>query len=518
MFFRVKSSGPYRYLQLVENHREGHRTVQRVLLTLGRLDELTEAGSTDTLLRSLARFGQRVQLTEGADLEKGPSRRLGPDLAFGRLWQDTGVQQALNHVLRGRPFEFPVERAVYLAVLHRLFAPGSDRDAHIWSGDVVVPGAEGLALHHLYRAMRWLGGAGVEVEEALFAGRRDPLAGPSPAFFHTAGLYFQGAGGDGPGQEGSCQRHRPDLHQVAMGVVLTQDGRPVCCELWPGDHGDAASLLPVMEGLRQRFGLGRLCWVAGCDTMGRDAMATLEDRGLEYILGARMRQGELNQAVVERAGACHEVEDSLWVKEVVVEGRRCIICHNPQEAARDAREREAIAGALEDEMAQGERRPAGSRGYRRSPRGEKDGAGIDLKQAAADARCDGRSVLTTNTPLPAGEVAAQYRRLQLVEQLVRSAGPLPGGGPIFRQGDAAIRGHMFCSFLALVLVDELQRRLASRGHRLEWDAIRRDLESLDEARVRQGSQWYLLRGPLRGAAGEVLQSAGATVPPPVLPA
>ena len=73
MFFRIKPSGPYRYLQLVENHREGYRVVQRVLLTLGRLDKLTATGSTDALLRSLARFGERVRLMEAGDLEKGPS-------------------------------------------------------------------------------------------------------------------------------------------------------------------------------------------------------------------------------------------------------------------------------------------------------------------------------------------------------------------------------------------------------------------------------------------------------------
>src|SRR4030042_3942792 len=127
VFFRVKSSGPYRYLQLVENHREGYRTVQRVLFTQGRVDELTAAGATDTLLRSLARFGQRVHLMEGGDLEKGPSQQLGPDLVFGRLWPTTGGQRGLGDRLRQRSFEFPVERAIYLAVLHRLFASGSDR-------------------------------------------------------------------------------------------------------------------------------------------------------------------------------------------------------------------------------------------------------------------------------------------------------------------------------------------------------------------------------------------------------
>ncbi|MDP3064674.1 MAG: hypothetical protein Q8O40_15945 [Chloroflexota bacterium] len=123
-------------------------------------------GSTDALLRSLARFGQfgqRVRLMEGrrqGALEAGAVRQLGPDLVFGRLWQSMGVERVLNELLRGRLFEFSVERAVYLAVLHRLFMSGSDRAAERWRRDVVVLGAEGIELHHLYRAMRWLGGQG----------------------------------------------------------------------------------------------------------------------------------------------------------------------------------------------------------------------------------------------------------------------------------------------------------------------------------------------------------------------
>ena len=62
MFIRVKGKGIYRYLQVVENHREGTRVAQRVLCTLGRMDHLMENGTTDSLLRSLARFGRQVKL------------------------------------------------------------------------------------------------------------------------------------------------------------------------------------------------------------------------------------------------------------------------------------------------------------------------------------------------------------------------------------------------------------------------------------------------------------------------
>jgi len=518
LFFRVKPSGPYRYLQLVENHREGYRTVQRVLLTLGRMDELTATGSTDALLRSLARFGQRVRLMEGGDLEKRPSQQLGPDLVFGRLWQTTGVQRALQSLLQGRSFEFPVERAIYLTVLHRLFTPGSDRAAERWRRDVAIPGTEGVELHHLYRAMRWLGEVKNEVEEALFAGRRDLFTELSLAFFDTTSLYFEGRGGESLGQYGHSKDHRPDLRQMMVGAVLTGDGRPVCCELWPGNHADGNALLPVVDRLRQRFGLTRVCWVADRGMISKDTIQGLEGRKLEYILGARLRrQKEVAQSVLGRAGRYREVAENLWVKEVRVDDRRYVLCLNPDEATKDAQEREAIVKALEDELRQGARQLVGNRGYRRFLKIDKDAVVIDMKKVAAEARYDGKFVLRTNTSLPAAEVAVQYKRLLLVEQFFRATKSLLDTRPIFHQWDATIRGHVFCSFLALVLVDDLKRRLASQGLKLEWDVIRQDLQALDQAEVREGDQWYLLRSPLQGVAGKVLQAAGVAIPPPVRP-
>ena len=520
MFFRIKPSGPYRYLQLVENHREGYRTVQRVLFTLGRLDKLTATGSIDALLRSLARFGQEVQLMEAGDLEKGPSQQLGPDLVFGRLWQTTGVQRALNDFLQDRSFEFPVERAIYLTVLHRLFMSGSDRAAERWRRDMVLPGAEGLELHHLYRAMRWLGETKDEVEEALFARRRDLFTDLSLAFFDTTSLYFEGRGGEGErlGQYGHSKDHRPDLRQMVMGAVLTGDGRPVCCELWPGNHADGNALLPVVDRLRQRFGLRRVCWVADRGMISQDTIQGLEGRKLEYILGARLRrQREVSGPVLARAGRYQEVAENLRVKEVWVNDRRYIVCLNPDEAARDAAEREAIMKALEDELKQGARQLVGNRGYRRFLRLDKEAVSIDMKKVTAEARYDGKFVLRTNTALPVEEVAVQYKRLLLVEQFFRATKSLLDTRPIFHQWDATIRGHVFCSFLALVLMDELKRRLASQGLKLEWDVIRQDLQALDQAEVREGNQRYLLRSPLQGVAGKILQAAGVAIPPPVRP-
>ena len=519
MFIRVKGTGKYQYLQIVENHREGARTIQSVVCTLGRVDHLMESGATDSLLRSLARFSRQVKLVDDYQqgrLEAGVIKQLGPDLVFGRLWQETGVQTVLRDLLRERQFEFPVEQAIYLTVLHRLFQSGSDRAAERWKRDIYFPDGENLRLHHLYRAMHWLGEVKDSVEEALYLKRQDLFSDLSLTFFDTTSLYFEGDGGESLGQYGNSKDHRPDLKQMVMGAVLTGEGRPICCELWPGNQADGTALLPVVDRLRNRFGIQRVCWVADRGMISKDTIEGLEERKLEYILGARMRkQKEVREDVLERGGRYHEVAENLRVKEVMVDSRRYIVCHNPQEELKDIADREAIIQTLQDQIKAGSSQLVGNSGYRKFLRIEKGAVSIDMGKAAEEARYDGKFVLRTNTKLEAGEVALQYKRLLLVEQFFRAVKSMLDSRPIFHQGDEAIRGHVFCSFLALLLHHELEQRLKKQANHIEWDAIRQDLGALAEVEVREGEEWYLLRTALQGVAGRVLQALGVAVPPPV---
>ena len=132
LFFRTKTSGSRTYLQVVENRWEDGRSRQRVVATLGRLDQLQQSGQLDALLLSGARLAESVLvLTDHAQgrLPAYTSRRIGPGLVFHRLWQQTGCQHVIRQLLKGRRHEFPLERAIFLTVLHRLFDPGSDRAA-----------------------------------------------------------------------------------------------------------------------------------------------------------------------------------------------------------------------------------------------------------------------------------------------------------------------------------------------------------------------------------------------------
>ena len=160
MFLRDKTINGYTYLYLVESVREGARTKQRIIKNLGRKEAVVASGGLARLAGSIARYAERALVLsrlEAGNPDRLACKRLGAPLLFGRLWEETGCRAVIEALLAGRGFEFAVERAVFVTVLHRLMAPGSDRACEKWLGDYDIPGVDGLGLHHLYRAMAWLG-------------------------------------------------------------------------------------------------------------------------------------------------------------------------------------------------------------------------------------------------------------------------------------------------------------------------------------------------------------------------
>jgi len=550
MFPRVKKSGKYEYLQIVENRRIDGKVRQQVIANLGRMDRLSGSGRLDNLTCGLARFCDKVHVISAhreGNVKGKAVRKIGPALVFERLWRALGIDKEIKGLLAQRKFEFRVERAVFLTVLHRLFACGSDRRAERWRQDHRISDVEGVELHHLYRAMAWLGEPLPEsqqrgatpfsprctkdlIEEGLFARSRELFTTLDIVFFDTTSIYFEGKGGETIGRRGDSKDHRPDLRQMVVGVVVDAEGRPVCCEMWPGNTTDVKTLLPVVDRLQSRFHIGAVCIVADRGMISKETVRQLEGRDkLHYILGVRMRNlKEVRGKVLARGGRYQEVcpvsdkskaPAPLRVKEVVVEAeqpdgkpRRYIVCHNLKQAQKEAAEREAIVASLADALKRGDKGLVGNKGYRKYIKTHGKRFTIDQDKIKSEARYDGKWVLRTNAELPAKEVALKYKQLWMVEQLFRSTKSIVETRPIYHKYDRTIRGHVFCTFLALVLKAELYRRLERRGLTYEWDDVKRDLEALQETEFTIDGETYFLRSELRGACNEVLRAAG--VPPP----
>lgn len=416
MFVRTQTNGSRTYLLIVDNQWVDGRVKQRVLHRLGRLDQLLATGDLDALLQSLGRFSAKLTvLGAHARGESLTTRtvRIGPSLIFQRLWQACALDRVLTALLRNRHFEFSVERAIFLTVLHRLFAPGSDRAAEKWKEDYAIEGASELSLHHLYRAMAWLGEVLPEnqqsdatpfvprttkdiIEEELFAQRRDLFSALDLVFFDTTSIYFHGEGGESIGQRGHSKDHRPDLKQMVVGMVLDGNGNPVCSELWPGNTADVKSLVPIVERLKTRFEIGEVCIVADRGMISAATLAEVEKRKWKYILGVRMRSSTEAKQVVARGGRYAEVHPAsedpkdpspLKVKEVWVENkRRYIVCVNEEQAAQDRYDREAVTASLRDALKRGDKSLVGNKGYRKFLCGGSKTFAVDEDKIKEEAR------------------------------------------------------------------------------------------------------------------------------------
>jgi transposase len=541
MFARIKKSGKHQYLQIVENRRVGGKTVQRVISTIGRMDQLHAKGSIETLVRSLSRFSEKVLLIlSGKGDVSVSAKKIGPALIFERLWKELGIKKVIKALVADRKYEFDVERAIFLTVLHRLFLSGSDRSCNKWRRDYVIEGVEDLSLHHLYRAMAFMGEEIEDhkdaspfsprsikdlIEEGIFLERRDLFTGLDLVFFDTTSIYFEGAGGETIGRKGHSRDHRPDLNQMVVGTVIDDTGKPVCCEMWPGNTADVNTLIPVTERIRNRFHIARFCIVADRGMISTETMKQLEERRIPYIMGSRMRKiREIKAEVLSRPGRYKEVYPEgksskdpapLKVKEVSINGSRYLVCLNTRQARKDALDRQALVESLKDKIRKDPKSLIGNKGYRKYLKFDRNSVTINQEKIEFAPRFDGKWVLKTNTGLSADQVAIKYKELWQVEQAFRDIKSILETRPVFHQRDETIRGHVFCSFLALILRKDLDRRLDKVGQCFEWSDIKQDLKSLQEIVIEDHGKSLAVRTECVATCGKVFQAVGVAIPPTI---
>lgn len=529
MFVRVKrsvqESGIYEYLQIVESVRDGARVRQRVIANLGRRDRLVAEGSLDGLLVSLAKFSERLRVVEKVrteGIQAHAARSWGPALIFERLWREQGADELLRSLARGRRFGFDPERVAFALALQRLSAPGSDLQGSSWVETVECPGFADIQLQHMYRTVGWLSEVRDDLEKSLFMRDRDLFSQALDlVFIDTTSTFIYRTEETKLRRRGYSRDRMPDYPQVLICLVVGKHGWPIAWDLLPGNTADTVAFVAMIKKLRERFSIRRVVVVADRGMISKDTIALLEGHAeapFDFILGCKMRQQkEVTEDVLSRAGRYRKVADNLDVKEVVVEGRRCVVCRNPLEAKKDAAAREAILDKLEQALTHGPKSVIGNVGFKRFVRVQKGAVSIDRDAIARDARLDGKFVLRTSTDFETADVARAYKSLWRVERAFRESKSALEVRPTFHHRDDTTIGHIIGCFLALRLEVDLQRRLDDREIDVSWPDLMRDLDQLKAVDVTLDGRRYRLRTDLAGATHAAFAAAGVRPPPIVTP-
>lgn len=511
-----------RYLQLAHNERHPGTGVStaKVIHNFGRADRVDRDGLA-RLVSSISRFLTPEQAADAAaavEVEVLDSRCLGGAWTLERLWERLGIGAALRRVATGRRLDGPaVERVLFALVAQRALEPGSKLAATRWVAErVAIEGLTELSDDAAYRAMDFLLDALSEIASEIFSSVAHLLnLDLDIVFVDTTSTYWQVEGADelveladevaddelcSPAEAairtfGHSKDHRPDLPQVVIGMAVTREGIPVRCWTFSGNTADQSIIRTVKDDLAG-WNLHRLVWVADRGFASTANRAYLTRGGGHYIHAEKLRATNTEAAAaLARAGRYRSVADNLRIKEVWVGGdppgdgvraERFVICHNPEQAQRDATVRARLIAHLaelidgsdawtttrRDELVAALRGKPGLRRYLRRTRSGL--LRIDHTTARREAHLDGKWLLrTSDVTLTPDDLAAAYKQLIAVERGWRDLkGPL-GLRPIFHHREDRIRAHVQLCWLALLLI-----RVAETATSDTWRNLRHQLDRL----------------------------------------
>jgi len=296
---------------------------------------------------------------------------MGGAWTLDRLWERLGIGAAIRRVATRRRLDgAAVERVIFALVAQRALEPGSKLAATGWVAErVALEGCAGFSDDAAYRSMDFLLAALDEIAAEVFASVAHLLnLDLDVVFVDTTSTYWEVDGADQladrvdtvdddgvarPTQQakrafGHSKDFRTDLPHVVIAMAVTRDGTPIRCWTFPGNENDTAIIRTVKDDLAG-WNLRRMVWVADRGFASAVNRAYLTRGGGHYIHAEKLRHTNTEAAAaLARPGRYHTVAGNLRVKEVAVapggngdgeEGmrtQRFVVCHNPEQGARDA--------------------------------------------------------------------------------------------------------------------------------------------------------------------------------------
>ena len=542
---RRRGDKTYEYLSLVESVRDGARTGHRTLLRLGEVTALRGSGQLGRIVAALESHLERERV-DPSSLEADDARALGGVACAWAVWQRLGLDGWFARVSAERGAA-RLGDAVFAMAAKRLAAPCSKRRLPEWAeADVVMPdGWQPPSLAQHYRALDAVADCKEGTEEFLF-GRLCDLTNMDLRFvcYDLTSTYLEGSAAASdrfPSKAfGYSRDRRADRPQVVIGLLCTGDGMPIAHRVFAGNTSDASTLPAVLDDLRTRFGVGRICMVADRGLISAGNVAAVADAGFDHVLATRLRRDTACREALESID-----DDTQWTELAALrcraaetplsDGARAIVVESDARARRDtARTAELAARAETELLALEERVRAGrltdpAKIGRAAQRILSDsgvarlfdleiGPGRFLYHYDEDARAyeqllAGPYVLTTSLATHQADTArvvAAYRQLTDVEARFRTLKDFLHLRPIRHWTEQRVRGHIAVCVYAAVAEILIARDLAAadiadpdRPHQhLTAPGALRELDRIRQVRLTAGRNQIELttrRSPLHNS-------------------
>jgi len=375
-----------------------------------------------------------------------------------------------------------------------------------------------LNLDSVYRMMDHLDEAAIEQVQKLAHCATQQVLGEKldVLFYDCTTLYFESFEADSLRQQGFSKDHKNQETQVLLALLVSRDGLPVGYDVFPGATFEGHTLIPVIDSLKQRFSIDRIVFVADSGLFNEKNLHALEDAGIEYVIGARLKnQSKVIKEQVLNLDLYHPLDQETKIQTITrPKSRRLIVSYNLSRARKDGHEREkAIAKAkkklLSSSSANNFVSPSN---YKKYLHIESPGE-VTLNQEAIDAsaKWDGLTGIITNANQETPEkLLAHYHGLWQVEESFRINKHDLKVRPVFHWKPERIRAHLAIAFMSFCCVRHLEYRVKLQYKKLSPAVIRRELSHVQISLLQhtKTKQRYALPSAISVDAQKIYQTMG----------
>jgi len=520
MFVRIKSSknSPKKSVQIVESIRQDSKVKQHIVRHVG-------TALNDEELDSLKRLAEHLK--EQMILDVQPSlftpEQLAEQVVKSALVDDkqtpidinlrnvreeqriiTGIHEIFGSVYSTVGFDnlIPVRKPAATkdlkhTVMARIANPGSKRQN---VSDLASKFGVEISLSSVYRMMDAIDDNVIKRINKCACAMANSLLRQNinVAFYDCTTLYFESFEEDEEFRKnGYSKDMKFNQPQLLLALLTTTEGLPLGYQLYPGNTFEGSTLKDAVKRLREDYSINKIIFVADSGLLSKENLSLLEKDGIEYIVGARLKNSSDKQQeeILSESGwkelSSSEEEKDTYKELETPEGRRLIVSHRSSRARKDKADREKTLQKLIKKVGKS-KDPASlisNFGYKKfiTITGDAE-LEINEDKLAQAAKWDGiHGIMSNVKELSATAILAQYRSLWEIEECFRISKHDLKFRPIFHWTKNRIKAHIAICFMSLLCVRYLQYHLKAQGYHHSVNAIVRELNSIQVSVIRDVS-------------------------------
>jgi transposase len=481
MYIRItKNQRGHSYYHLVESYRENGKVRQRVLLSLGRVEE----NKLEELAKAINKHLEKTNIFDLAkEIDIESTYVLGPLLVLERMMEQLGITEILRKLNRDhKKLQFDFQKVIFTQVCSRFIKPVSKLDLYDNWLERLYPGMidQAIELQHIYRSLDLLAQHKDEIERFLYQWEKDVFTiNVDVVLYDLTTLRFESTREDLDQLRrfGYSKEMRTDCTQVVLGLLTDINGIPLCFEVHPGNTFEGNTLSGIVEKMQSKFSIRRFIFIADRGLFSFANLEHIRNSQGEFIVGLKM--GSLEKEV---QGDFYQPENFTWINEelAVYETRlredRCIITWSKSRAERDRKTREDVIEKIKKKIAADKKKAKKlitNRNYKKYVKIEgNELCELNHKAIADEAAKDGFfGVITNVTSMSPTEIVTNYKQLWKVED---AFGEIKGNlktRPMFHWTDQRIIGHLVLCFLSYLCEAHLTKALRDSYETLEKKSI-----------------------------------------------